>query len=93
MSDKELQERTLTNDLAYPIDILQEESIAIPGFFTYETVRMFRVMKETFYWTHTAALAGKDWPLMPLLNVLILKLTETGIQQYFERIVRLLIFF
>lgn len=76
-----------THDLAFGLEMLEYGSYAVPEYINAEAMKYLQKTTEDFYWAYTVAMSPKNWPLMPILNQMILELTACGIQDYYERIV------
>jgi hypothetical protein len=53
-------------------------------YITENSVDNFQIMLDDIYWENVVAMSTKTWPLLPLLDDLILRIAQSGIQSYWE---------
>lgn len=87
MPDDELLRRTSTEDAAFVLEMLEHKTYAVTKYINRESMKHLQSITEEFYWAYTIAMSPKNWPMMPMLSQMILELSASGIQQYYEGIV------
>lgn len=80
-----------SREIAIGLEKLQYGIYGTPLEIEEDDLNYYQKLEENFYWTFSIAWSPKDWPLMPLVSQYICELNEAGIQEYYEKIVRLLL--
>lgn len=79
-----LEQRAIKQDLSFSIERLPYGHYAIGEYITEDTVHNYQTLQNDIYYEMCVAMSMKTWPLLGQLDDLILKITESGIQQYVE---------
>lgn len=79
-----LEQRAVKQDLSFSIERLPYGHYAVGEYITEDTVNNYHIMLNDIYYELCVAMSTKTWPLMTYLDDLIIKILESGIQQYVE---------
>ncbi|XP_029730991.2 uncharacterized protein LOC109400810 [Aedes albopictus] len=82
-----LHDRAKNPDMAYAIERLTYGHYGISDYIAMDVAQNFQVMIEDLYWGHCVIQMKKTWPMVEHLNVLIMRVFQSGIQRYWEETV------
>ncbi|CAO1317675.1 unnamed protein product [Diamesa serratosioi] len=83
-SKEVLEERSAARDMSFSIERLPYGHYAIGEYITEKSVNDYQTMINDIYYEYCLAMATKTWPLMTKLDDLILRIAESGVQQFVE---------
>lgn len=84
LSKEELEIRALKEDLSFSIERLPYGHYAVGEYITEGTVYNYQTLTNDIYYEMCVAMSTKTWPLMIMLDELILQIFESGMQKYVE---------
>lgn len=79
-----LEMRAVKQDFSFSIERLPYGHYAIGEYITEDTVNNYQTLQNDIYYEMCVAMSTKTWPMLSHLDDLILKITESGIQQFVE---------
>lgn len=83
-SKEVLEERSMTKDMSFSIERLPYGHYAVGEYITEKSVYDYQIMTNDIYYEYCLAMATKTWPLMSMLDDLILRIAESGVQKFVE---------
>jgi hypothetical protein len=85
IDEKELLQRSTQGDVAIVAERAQFGHVAIGNEYVHiEAARMMQLMRDAIYWEYVVMYTPKTFPFANILNGMILEISQTGIQSYWE---------
>lgn len=79
-----LEERSMAKDMSFSIERLPYGHYAVGEYITEKSIHGYQIMTNDIYYEYCLAMATKTWPLMSILDDLILRIAESGVQKFVE---------
>lgn len=83
-SKEKLEDRSMAKDMSFSIERLPYGHYAVGEYITEKSVYDYQIMINDIYYEYCLAMATKTWPLMSILDDLILRIAESGVQKFVE---------
>ncbi|KAG5879053.1 hypothetical protein JTB14_019480 [Gonioctena quinquepunctata] len=84
MNEEKLRDFSKTPNFAFSIERLPNQNYAIGSYIQKDVIGNYHLMEEDFYWEECVMMARKSSILLPLLDMFILRVFETGLISYWQ---------